>query len=62
VAAGTTLRTDRCVEVVVGDVEDFVHRCLTGDHYIVVCGDHLREVSLLAQMLDINVLTPRAKE
>ena len=61
VAAGTTLPTDRCFEVVVGDVEDFVHRCLTGDHYIVVYGDRLREVSLLAQILDINVLTPNPK-
>ena len=61
VAAGTTLPTDRYFEVVVDDVEDFVHRCLTGDHYIVVCGDHPREVSLLAQMLDINVLTPKPK-
>ena len=60
VAAGRTVPTDRCFEVIVGDVEDFVHRCLTGDHYIVVCGNHLKEVSLLAHMLDIGVLTPVA--
>ena len=58
VAAGKTVPTDRCFEVVVDDVEDFVHRCLTGDHYIVVFGDHLKTVALLADMLGMEVLTP----
>ena len=58
VVAGTTVPTERCFQVVVGDVEDFVHRCLTGDHYAVVHGNHFKEVSLLARMLGVGVLTP----
>lgn len=58
IAAGKTLPTDRCFEVVVGDVEDFMHRCLTGDHYAVVYGNHLEQVSLLMKMLGVAVLTP----
>jgi len=58
VAAGTTVATDRCFEVVLDDVEDFVYRCVTGDHYVVVLGDHLKEMSILMQMLGVNVLTP----
>ena len=50
--------TDRCFEVIVDDVEDFMHRCLTGDHYLVVLGDYSKEASLLARMLDIEVLAP----
>ena len=44
----------------VGDVDDFIHRCLVGDHHIVVYGNHLKEMTLLAGMLGINVLTPKA--
>ena len=58
VVAGATVPTERCFEVVVGDVEDFMDRCIVGDHYAVVHGNHLREVSLLARMLGIGVLTP----
>jgi len=58
VAAGKTLPTDRCFEVAVADVEDFVYRCVTGDHYIVVCGNYLKEVCMLMDMLGIDVLVP----
>jgi len=59
VAAGKTLPTQQCFEVALGDVDDFIHRCLVGDHHIVVYGDHLKEMTMLARMLDINVLTPK---
>lgn len=58
VAAGKTLPTDRCFEVDLDDVEDFVYRCVTGDHYVVVCGNHLRELCMLMDMLGVDVLTP----
>jgi len=60
-AAGKTVPTDRCFEVVLDDVEDFVYRCVTGDHYIVVCGDHFKEICILMDMLGVNVLTPTQK-
>jgi len=59
VAAGKTVPTQQCFEVAVGNVEDFIHRCLTGDHYIVVYGDHLKEMSMLAKMFGINTLMPK---
>jgi len=58
VAAGKTLATERGFAVALDDVEDFVHRCVTGDHYVVVYGDHLKELCMLMDMLAINVLTP----
>lgn len=58
VAAGKTLPTEQCFEVALEDVEDFVCRCVTGDHYIVVYGDRLKEACMLMDMLDINVLVP----
>ena len=57
-AAGKTVPTERCFEVIVDDVDDFVHRCLTGDHYIVVLGDYMKEASLLARMLGVEALVP----
>ncbi|MFC1716357.1 hypothetical protein ACFL6S_21980 [Candidatus Poribacteria bacterium] len=58
VAAGKTVPTQQCFEVAVGNVEDFIHRCLTGDHYIVVYGDHLKEMAMLGKLLGIGILTP----
>ena len=57
-AAGTTVATERCFEIVLDDVEDFVYRCVTGDHYIVVLGDHLKEMCILMHLLGVDVLTP----
>jgi L-fucose isomerase-like protein len=61
VAAGKTLPTEQCFEVALADVEDFVCRCVTGDHYIVAYGDHLKEACMLMDMLGINVLVPGGK-
>jgi len=58
VAAGATVATERCFEVILDDVEDFVYRCVTGDHYVVALGNHLKEMSMLMAMLDVRVLTP----
>lgn len=57
-ATGTTAETDRYFEVILSDVEDFVHRCLVGDHYAVVYGSHVQEVRLLMEMLGVGVLEP----
>jgi len=57
-AAGKTIPTEQCFEVVLDDVEDFIHRCLTGDHYIVILGNYYKQMALLARMLDIEVLSP----
>ncbi len=57
-AAGENTGTDRYFQVILGDVEDFMHRCLVGDHYAVVLGDQTTEVRLLAEMLGIGVLEP----
>lgn len=35
-----------------------MYRCITGDHYIVVFGNHLKEICMLMKMLDVQVLTP----
>ncbi|MFC1712406.1 hypothetical protein ACFL6S_01990 [Candidatus Poribacteria bacterium] len=59
VAAGKTVPTQQCFEVAVGNVEDFIHRCMTGDHYIVVYGNHLKEVAMLAGMFGISTLIPK---
>jgi len=59
VAAGETVATQQGFEIAVSDVEDFMHRCLTGDHYIVVHGHHLDVLSLVAERLGIELLTPR---
>jgi L-fucose isomerase-like protein len=61
VAAGKTLPTEQCFEVALEDVEDFVYRCVTGDHYIVAHGDHLKEACMLMDMLGVNVLVPGGK-
>lgn len=60
VAIGETVATERGFEVALGDVEDFMHRCLVGDHYIVVYGHHLEVISRVAERLGIEVLTPRS--
>lgn len=60
-AAGKTMPTEQCFEVVLDDVEEFMHRCLTGDHYIVVMGDYYKEAAMLAGMLGVDVLTPGVK-
>ena len=36
-----------------------MHRCLTGDHYIVVHGHYQAELSLLAGRLGLEILAPR---
>ncbi len=58
VAIGHTVETDRCFEVALGDVEDFMHRCLAGDHYIVVYGHHLEAIAILAERMGLEILTP----
>jgi len=58
VAVGETVATERGFEVALGDVEDFMYRCLTGDHYIVVYGHHLEVIALVAHRLGIEILTP----
>lgn len=57
-AAGANTGTDRYFQVILRDVEDFMHRCLVGDHYAVVLGDHTKEVRLLAELLGLGVLEP----
>ncbi len=57
-AAGRTAATERGFEVILSDADDFIHRCLTGDHYVIVLGNWLKEAELLADMLQIEVLTP----
>ena len=61
VAAGKTLPTEQCFEVALEDVEDFVCRWVTGDHYIVAYGDHLKEACMLMDMVGIDVLVPGGK-
>jgi len=60
VATGETVATQRGFEVAIGDVADFIHRCLTGDHYVIVYGDHLPIISRVAERLGIEVLAPGA--
>lgn len=57
-AAGETNRTEQGFEVALADVDDFMHRCLTGDHYIVVYGDHVDTTARLCDRLGVEVLTP----
>ncbi|MCD6359487.1 MAG: hypothetical protein J7M38_01400 [Armatimonadetes bacterium] len=59
VAVGETIATEQGFEVTVGDVSDFIHRCLTGDHYIVVYGHHLEVISHVAERMGIELLVPR---
>ncbi len=59
-AAGETVRTEQGFEVALGDVSDFMHRCLTGDHYIVAYGDHVDVVRRLCERLGIVALIPAA--
>lgn len=58
VAAGETARTEEGFEVALGDVSDFMHRCLTGDHYIVAYGDHVEPIARLCERLEIEPLIP----
>ena len=58
-AAGQTVATQQGFEVAIGDVADFMHRCLTGDHYVIVSGHHLDSVRLVAGRLGVEVLSPR---
>jgi L-fucose isomerase-like protein len=55
-ATGVTRETDRCFEVAMGDVDDFVHRCLVGDHHGVVYGNHALALRVLAEELGMGVL------
>ncbi len=57
-AAGETNRTEQGFEVALGDVSDFMHRCLVGDHYIVAYGDHVEPISRLCERLGIDALIP----
>ncbi len=57
-AAGETVRTEQGFEVALGDVSDFMHRCLTGDHYIVAYGDHVEPIARLCERLEIEPLIP----
>lgn len=57
-AAGETNRTEQGFEVVLEDLGDFMHRCLTGDHYIVAYGDHVAEVCRLCDRLGVETLIP----
>ncbi len=57
-AAGKTNQTEQGFEVTLGDVSDFMHRCLTGDHYIVAYGDHVEPVSRLCGRLGVGPLIP----
>ncbi len=59
-AAGETERTERGFEVALGDVEDFMHRCLVGDHYIVAYGDHVEPIAGVCERFGIEPLIPRA--
>ena len=59
-AAGETVETQEGFEVALGDVADFMHRCLTGDHYIVAYGDHLDAIARLCERLGIEALIPAA--
>jgi len=58
VAEGQTVATERGFEVRVGDVSDFMHRCLTGDHYVVVYGHHLDVIAAVADRLGVGILSP----
>jgi len=59
-AAGETVETQEGFEVVLGDVADFMHRCLTGDHYIVAYGDHVDAIARLCERLGVEALVPAA--
>lgn len=61
VAVGKSLATERCFRVVIGDISDFMHRCLVGDHHAVIYGNHLKEVAALAEMLGVGILTPNCQ-
>jgi len=61
IATGKTLPTEQCFEVALEDVEDFVCRCVTGDHYIVAYGDYVKEACMLMDMVGIDVLVPGGK-
>jgi L-fucose isomerase-like protein len=58
-ATGKTLASDRDYRIVIGNVRDFMQRCLVGDHYAVVYGNHAEALCDLAGMLDMGVLQPR---
>jgi len=58
-AAGETEQTEQGFIVAVGDVSDFMHRCLTGDHYIVSYGDHVEPIARLCERFGVEPLIPR---
>ncbi len=53
---GVTRETERCFEVETPHVEDFMHRCLIGDHHGVVYGDHSPALRVLAESLGMGIL------
>jgi L-fucose isomerase-like protein len=57
-ATGKSLATDRTFRIVIGNVRDFMKRCLVGDHHAVVYGNHAESVRELAKMLGMGVLEP----
>lgn len=57
-ASGETERTEQGFEVILADVSDFMHRCLTGDHYIVSYGDHVEPISRLCERFGVEALIP----
>ena len=57
-ASGKSLATDRGFRIVIANVPDFMKRCLVGDHYAVVYGNHAEALRQLARMMDMSVLEP----
>jgi|GEM_PF-3087922 len=61
-AAGETNRTEQGFEVALGDVSDFMHRCLVGDHYIVAYGDHVEPISRVCERFGVEPLIPAPRD
>ncbi len=53
---GVTRETERGFRVATPHAEDFMHRCLIGDHHGVVYGDHSLALRVLAESLGMAVL------
>lgn len=47
------------IRVKVGDVHDFLHHCMLGDHHAVVYGDIIEDLKLLCKLLDLEFLAVR---
>jgi L-fucose isomerase-like protein len=58
-ATGKSLASERDFRIVIGNVRDFMKRCLVGDHYAVAYGNHAEALRELAAMLDMGVLEPQ---